>query len=90
MTTHDYADASPVQGELPCLTLEGRLIMGRPDSLSRAPDGSGGLYSALAEYAVPKHANEVFNRALRADVIGWDTWRMTMLKVRRDGICWKP
>ena len=52
-----------MQGELPCLTLEGRLIMERPDSLSRAPDGNGGLYSALAGYAAPKRAHEVFNRA---------------------------
>lgn len=50
-----------MQGELPCLTSEGRLILGRPDSLSRAPDGNGGLYSALAEYAAPKHAHEVIS-----------------------------
>lgn len=76
-----------MQGELPCLTLEGRLIMERPDSLSRAPDGNGGLYSALAGYAAPKHAHEVFNRARSADVIGWDTWGMPMLKIAEGTEC---
>lgn len=35
------------QDVIPCLTDQGRLILGTKKSLSRAPDGNGGLYSSM-------------------------------------------
>ncbi|WOL03361.1 UDP-N-acetylglucosamine diphosphorylase 1-like isoform X1 [Canna indica] len=35
------------QGTLPCVSTDGRFIMETPYKVSKAPDGNGGLYSAL-------------------------------------------
>jgi len=35
------------QGTLPCISKEGRIIMETPYQVARAPDGNGGVYSAL-------------------------------------------
>jgi UDP-N-acetylglucosamine/UDP-N-acetylgalactosamine diphosphorylase len=35
------------QGDLPCVTLDGKLIMATPHSIATAPDGNGGVYLAL-------------------------------------------
>jgi hypothetical protein len=35
------------QGQLPCMTEDGRAIMAAPDRLATAPDGNGGVYAAL-------------------------------------------
>eukprot|EP01135_Chromosphaera_perkinsii_P008098 Nk52_evm14s1129 gene=Nk52_evmTU14s1129 len=35
------------QNTQPCVTLDGKIIMATPSKVSRAPDGNGGLYSAL-------------------------------------------
>ncbi|KAK1309319.1 UDP-N-acetylglucosamine diphosphorylase 1 [Acorus calamus] len=35
------------QGTLPCVSKDGRFIMETPNRLARAPDGNGGVYSAL-------------------------------------------
>ncbi|KAL0052616.1 hypothetical protein WJX82_004822 [Trebouxia sp. C0006] len=37
------------QGQLPCLTPEGKIIMASPHALAKAPDGNGGVYLALAK-----------------------------------------
>ena len=36
------------QFTLPCLDFEGRVFLSKKHALSRAPDGNGGLYTALA------------------------------------------
>ena len=38
-----------LQGQLPCLTPEGKIIMASPHALAKAPDGNGGVYLALAK-----------------------------------------
>ena len=50
---HDYFGLSPEnivffeQNTLPTLNLEGRMYLSEKHRISRAPDGNGGLYSAL-------------------------------------------
>ena len=36
-----------LQGELPCLTSEGKIILSSTSSIATAPDGNGGVYIAL-------------------------------------------
>lgn len=37
------------QGQLPCLTPEGKIILASSHALAKAPDGNGGVYLALAK-----------------------------------------
>merc|ERR1719309_1764472 len=37
---------------LPCFTMDGKMILEKPYSLARAPDGNGGLYRALRDHHV--------------------------------------
>lgn len=39
-----------MQGQLPCLTQDGKVIMPTPHSIARAPDGNGGVYIALEKW----------------------------------------
>ncbi|KAK9823478.1 hypothetical protein WJX72_003019 [[Myrmecia] bisecta] len=55
---HDHFGLDPAQivffqqGLLPCLTEEGKIIMDSPCSLAKAPDGNGGVYTALQRCGV--------------------------------------
>lgn len=42
-----------VQGTLPCLTPEGKVIMASGHSLATAPDGNGGVFTALQRSLLP-------------------------------------
>lgn len=46
---HELQLLAALQGQLPCLTPEGKIIMASPHSLANAPDGNGGVYLALAK-----------------------------------------
>jgi len=79
------------QGELPCLTPEGRLILERPGRLARAPDGNGGLYAALAECALtPCMANRLpptsRNRELRSTAYAVDSMLCRMISLPMTGV----
>lgn len=38
-----------IEGTLPCLTMEGKIMLDSTSSIATAPDGNGGLYTALRE-----------------------------------------
>ena len=40
-----------MQGQLPCLTRDGKVIMASEHAIARAPDGNGGVYIALEKCA---------------------------------------
>ncbi len=44
---HDIRTLLAPQSELPCLTPEGRLIMETRGRVAMAPDGNGGVYTAM-------------------------------------------
>jgi len=35
------------QGEMPCMSFEGKMLLGARDAIAMAPDGNGGVYEAL-------------------------------------------
>ena len=49
------------QHTLPCLTLEGKIILDQPGKVARAPGGNGGLYEALDDN---KHIDEMKKRGI--------------------------
>ena len=40
-----------MQGMLPCVTAEGKIIMASAGAMATAPDGNGGMYAALQRQA---------------------------------------
>ena len=49
------------QNTLPCLTLEGKIILDQPGKVARAPGGNGGLYEALHD---KRHVDEMRKRGI--------------------------
>lgn len=43
------------QGQMPCITEGGKLILAEPHRLAWAPDGNGGLYNALRRHGLLEH-----------------------------------
>jgi hypothetical protein len=43
-----------VQGQLSCLTKDGKVIMATEHAIAQAPDGNGGVYIALEKYALSR------------------------------------
>lgn len=58
--SHNYFGLDPKnvtffeQGILPCLTKEGKIIMENPYTVAVAPDGNGGIYTALNRHGILK------------------------------------
>ncbi|GMP71128.1 hypothetical protein CsSME_00029664 [Camellia sinensis var. sinensis] len=45
--SHKYFGLEADQGTIPCVSKDGRIIMESPYKVAKAPDGNGGVYSAL-------------------------------------------
>lgn len=54
-------ETSPFTGTLPCLTMEGKIMLDSTSSIATAPDGNGGLYTALRQRLSPASQDTVLS-----------------------------
>lgn len=50
------------QGQLPCFTFDGKIILDKPYRIAKSPDGNGGLYRALRDKNI---LNEIEQRGIK-------------------------
>lgn len=50
------------QGQMPCFTLDGKIILDKPHRIAKSPDGNGGLYRALRDKNI---LNEIEQRGVK-------------------------
>ncbi|KAG1239734.1 hypothetical protein G6F68_018344 [Rhizopus microsporus] len=54
-----YAEYSPAsKGTLPCLTMDGKIILEAKDKVAIAPDGNGGIYAAVSNKGIIRSLKE--------------------------------
>lgn len=47
------------QGTLPCFNFDGKVLLSSKSSIARAPDGNGGIYSAIKREGILTHMNQI-------------------------------
>ncbi|KAJ4485771.1 nucleotide-diphospho-sugar transferase [Lentinula aciculospora] len=58
------------QGTLPCLTMEGKVLLGTHSSVAVSPDGNGGLYAAMRSPLTPNvKSHTVLNDLSRRNIL---------------------
>uniref|UniRef100_A0A061SNA9 UDP-N-acetylglucosamine diphosphorylase n=1 Tax=Tetraselmis sp. GSL018 TaxID=582737 RepID=A0A061SNA9_9CHLO len=76
-----------MQGTMPCVDKNGRLIMETPSKVARAPNGNGGLFTALAKSGCLEHMKH--NGIHCVDVNCIDNVLVRVADPLFNGYCWE-